>query len=116
MGYAWISINNIINFNKTTNKWKTNKWKAIVLPPPSNNLVWAILTTLFCCLPFGIVSIIHSCKVDSLYNAGDYAGAVERANQAKKWAKWAVIAGIATYVISAICYFVVIAAAVSLNE
>lgn len=109
-------MNNIINFNKSTNKWKTiNKWEAIVLPPPSNNLVWAILTTLFCCLPFGIASIIHSCKVDSLYNAGDYAGAVEKAKQAKKWAKWALIAGIAQYVILAIYYAFVIVAAASLN-
>ena len=29
-----------------------------------NNLVWAILTTLFCCLPLGIVSIVHAAKVD----------------------------------------------------
>lgn len=83
--------------------------------PPSNNLVWAILTTLFCCLPFGIMSIINSCKVDSLYNAGDYAGAVERANQAKKWAKWALIAGIVQYVILVIYYVFVIVVAASLS-
>ncbi|WP_010343070.1 CD225/dispanin family protein, partial [Xanthomonas sacchari] len=28
-------------------------------PQVSNNLVWAILTTLFCCLPLGIVSIVY---------------------------------------------------------
>ena len=34
-------------------------------PPvkPSNNLVWAILTTICCCLPFGIVSIVYAAKV-----------------------------------------------------
>ena len=29
-----------------------------------NNMVWAILTTLFCCLPFGIVSIVYAAQVD----------------------------------------------------
>ena len=27
---------------------------------PDNNLVWAILCTLLCCLPFGIVSIVYA--------------------------------------------------------
>ena len=40
-----------------------------------NHMVWAILTTLFCCLPFGIVSIVHAARVDSLSAAGDIAGA-----------------------------------------
>lgn len=31
-----------------------------------NNMIWAILCTLFCCLPFGIVSIINAAKVDGL--------------------------------------------------
>ena len=31
-------------------------------PPPDNNLVWAILCTVLCCLPLGIVSIIKSTK------------------------------------------------------
>ena len=31
-----------------------------------NHLVWAILATLFCCLPTGIVSIIHAAKVNGL--------------------------------------------------
>lgn len=61
------------------------------------------------------MSIIHSCKVDSLYKAGDYAGAVEEAEQAKNWAKGALIAGIVQYVIIAICYAVVNVAAVSLS-
>jgi hypothetical protein len=48
--------------------------------------VWAILTTLFCCLPFGIVSIVFAARVDSKYNAGDLAGSLEASNNAKKWA------------------------------
>ena len=42
-------------------------------PPmkPDNNLVWAILSTILCCLPLGIVAIVYASKVDGLYNQGD---------------------------------------------
>ncbi|MBX3313565.1 MAG: CD225/dispanin family protein [Actinobacteria bacterium] len=65
-------------------------------PPhkPDSYMVWAILTTLFCCLPFGIVSIINASKVDSMYSAGDYGGARIASDSAKKWATWAAIAGL----------------------
>ncbi|MCC7096795.1 MAG: CD225/dispanin family protein [Thermomonas sp.] len=52
-------------------------------------MVWAILSTLFCCLPLGIVSIIHAAKVDGLVAAGNYAAAQEAADKAKSWAIWA---------------------------
>ena len=58
---------------------------------PDNYLVWAILCTILCCLPFGIVSIIYSTKVDSLYNAGDYMGAQDAANKAKNFAIWSAV-------------------------
>lgn len=58
-------------------------------PAISNNLVWAILATLFCCLPLGIVSIIYAAKVDGLVAAGNYAAAQEAADKAKSWALWA---------------------------
>lgn len=58
-------------------------------PAISNNLIWAILATLFCCLPLGIVSIIYAAKVDGLVAAGNYAAAQEAADKAKSWAMWA---------------------------
>lgn len=48
--------------------------------------MWAILTTLFCCLPFGVVSIVFAARVDSMYNAGDLAGSRSASASAKKWA------------------------------
>jgi hypothetical protein len=48
-----------------------------------NYLVQAILTTLFCCLPFGIV--VYAAQVNSKLAAGDYAGAVEVSGKAKTW-------------------------------
>ena len=35
----------------------------------SNRMLWAILSTLFCCLVGGIVAIVHSSKSNSLYNS-----------------------------------------------
>jgi predicted secreted protein len=62
--------------------------------PPDNKLVWSILVTLFCCLPFGIVAIIKSAEVNSKWSAGDVAGANQSAADAGKWIKWSVIAGV----------------------
>lgn len=65
-------------------------------PPPlgassvyvPNHLVWAILTTLFCCLPLGVVSIVYAAQVDGRRAAGDVAGAQEASRKAVWWA-WA---------------------------
>ncbi|OBA83907.1 hypothetical protein A9W99_05765 [Mycobacterium sp. 1164966.3] len=54
--------------------------------PPDNYLVWAILTTIFCCLPAGVVSIVYSSKVSGLWMQGQYAEAQAAANNAKRWA------------------------------
>ncbi len=32
---------------------------------PDNFLVWAILSTVLCCLPLGIVAIVYANKVDN---------------------------------------------------
>lgn len=61
---------------------------------PDNNMLWAILSTLFCCLPLGIVAIINAAKVDGLYRSGDYSGAQEAADNAKKYAQYGLVIGI----------------------
>ena len=64
-----------------------------VSTPPENYLVWAILCTVLCCLPLGIVSIIKSQEVNKLWGQGDYAGAQKASADAKKYATWGAIAG-----------------------
>lgn len=54
-------------------------------PDIPNNLVWAILATVFCCVPFGIVAIVYASKVDNLVRLGDFAGAQKASDQAKTW-------------------------------
>lgn len=54
-------------------------------PLPPTYLVWAILTTILCCLPFGIVAIVKSAKVESYYVQGLYAESLRASKEAKKW-------------------------------
>lgn len=62
--------------------------------PPSSNLVWAILTTIFCCLPLGIVSIVFAAQVNGKWAAGDYAGAQESSRKARQWAIISAVVGL----------------------
>ena len=55
-------------------------------PMPENNLVWAVLCTVLCCMPLGIVAIVYSTKVDSAYAEGRQEDAKDYANKAKNWA------------------------------
>lgn len=71
-------------------------------PKPSSNLVWAILSTILCCLPLGIVSIVYASKVDSLYSAGNYQAAVEASNNAKKYATISAVIGLSAGILYAL--------------
>lgn len=70
-------------------------------PKPNNHLALAIITTILCCLPAGIVSIVYATQVNSKYNVGDYEGAIKASKNAKTW--WIVAA--VTGVVIAIAYF-----------
>lgn len=76
-------------------------------PMPDSNLVWAILSTLLCCLPLGIVSIVKSTQVSKLWSQGDQAGAVQASEDAKKWAIWSAIAGVVFLVLYIVLIVVV---------
>ena len=78
--------------------------------PPPSNLVWAILTTVFCCLPFGIASIVFASQVNGKWAMGDHAGAQESSRKAKRWAIIAAIAGVVLYIIIAVFYGAIFAA------
>lgn len=61
---------------------------------PNNYLVWSILVTIFCCIPFGIVAIVKSSQVNGLWAQGRYAEAQASADAAKKWVIWSVVVGL----------------------
>lgn len=50
-----------------------------------NYLVPAILVTLLCCWPAGIVAIVYAAQVDGKMRSGDYAAARSASNNAKIW-------------------------------
>ncbi len=52
---------------------------------PDNFLVWAILSTVICCLPLGIVAIVYENKFDSLWYAERYEEAEDALKKAKMW-------------------------------
>ena len=64
------------------------------MPLPDNHLVWAILSTVCCCLPFGIVAIIKSMQVNDFYNSGNYEQALIAADEAKNWCIISLVLGI----------------------
>jgi len=60
----------------------------VVQPPAApveNYLVFAILTTVLCCLPAGIVAIIYAAQVNGKVQMGDLAGANVASENAKMW-------------------------------
>jgi hypothetical protein len=50
-----------------------------------NYLVFAILSTVLCCLPAGIPAIVYAAQVNGRLQAGDIAGAQAASNNAKMW-------------------------------
>ena len=61
--------------------------------PPPNYLVFAILTTIFCCQILGIISIVYASQVNSRWNSGDYQGALNASKNAKTWAWVSTLSG-----------------------
>lgn len=59
-----------------------------------SHIVGAILVTLFCCLPLGIVSIINASRVSSLLATGNIGAAKVASDKAAKFMWWAFGLGI----------------------
>lgn len=55
------------------------------VPKPDSHLALAIITTILCCLPLGVVAILKASKVDTLYVAKQYEAAKQASDDAKKW-------------------------------
>ena len=64
-----------------------------------NHLAPAILSTLFCCIPLGVISIVYAAQVNEKLKREDYEGAISASDNAKKWAYIAFFAGVATQTI-----------------
>lgn len=66
-------------------------------PCPPTNMVWAIISTVLCCLPMGIVAIVFATQVTNKYRQGDIEGA-KRASETTAWlCIAAIVLGIISY-------------------
>ena len=75
-------------------------------PFSENWLVEAILVTLLCCLPFGVVGIIFAAQVNTKQQAGDMEGAEKSRREAAKWTKIGFWVGIGCIILYVIFWFV----------
>ena len=71
----------------------TNAYQSNDRPCPSNNLIWAILCTIFCCQITGIIAIVFAAQVSSKYDENGYAAA-------KKYSDWAGIMCIVSVILA----------------
>ena len=63
-------------------------------PCPPTNMVWAILATVLCCIPLGIMGIVYAGKVSKLYLAGDLEGAKKASETGAWWCIAAITIGV----------------------
>jgi len=77
---------------------------------PDNYFIWAVLSTVLCCLPLGVVSLVYSSKVSTHYLNGEYQQAETASKNAKKWA---VASAIAAGVVAVLYLLLIIGLAVS---
>ncbi|MBR4389417.1 MAG: CD225/dispanin family protein [Prevotella sp.] len=81
--------------------------------PPKTWVAEAILVTLFCCMPFGIVGLVHATMVSLYYNRGEFEAAEQASRTAGKWVKIAFIIGLVVIILYVILILVM---GVSLNN
>jgi len=75
-------------------------------PFSENWLVEAILVTLLCCLPFGVVGIIFAAQVNTKQQAGDMEGAEKSRREAAKWTKLGFWIGLGVIILYVLFVFV----------
>lgn len=75
------------------------------VPKPDSHLGLAIVTTLLCCLPLGIVAILKANKVNEYYVMKQYALASQASSDAKKWS----LIGMFSSIIIWFFYFIIMA-------
>ncbi len=76
-----------------------------MVTPPSNYLILAILATILCCLPLGIVSIVYAAQVNTKWQAGDTEGAKQYSRNALIWALVSAGIGVIAAIIAIVAGF-----------
>lgn len=71
---------------------------------PKTWLAESILVTLFCCLPFGIIGVVHASKVSTFFAMGNEEMARKASANAAKWTKISFFCGLVVIVIYLLIY------------
>jgi len=82
-------------------------------PRPSNYLALAIVSTIICCLPAGVVSIVYASQVNSAYDDGDYQKALSASRNAKTWGIVSVVLALSGFIIYLLIFGVAIFGAIA---
>ncbi len=80
--------------------------QASAYPPPTR-VAESILVMLFCCMPFGIVALVHATMVRMCYDRGDYTAATQHSQAASKWLKIGFFIGLAVILLYVLLVFVI---------
>lgn len=91
---SWVTLAQLLSVPPEPSQVYTAAEKPIIIVKPPSHLVGAIIATLLCCMPFGIVTIIYAAQVDSKFNAGDYVGAQNASSTAKTWLVVSIVLGL----------------------
>jgi len=84
----WVALGQLPEFADQPAVQAPPSFAGAGVPPGTkipNYLVQAILVTLCCCVPGGIVAIVYAAQVNSKQAAGDIAGAQDSSDKAKMW-------------------------------
>jgi hypothetical protein len=68
-------------------------------------LIWSIITTLFCCLPLGVIGIIFSVLSKNDLKVGDYEGAAKKSHIAMNCNFGGLIVGVVFFIFALIIGF-----------
>ena len=100
-GNVVLNGSDVVKIGDTVLPWLSYFNMAVPQKPqrPDNFLAWSILSTIFCCIPLGVVSIVYASKVNTLYAAGFYDLANDAAKKARIWFWWAFGVGLGVWVI-----------------
>ena len=71
---------------------------------PNDYLVLSVLSCIFGFFPLALAAILLSSRVDVLWAVGDYNGALDTAQRAKKFGIWAIIIQVIVAVIAFIAF------------
>lgn len=71
---------------------------------PNDYLVLSVLSCIFGFFPLALAAILLSSRVDVLWAVGDYNGALDTAQRAKKFGIWAIIIQVIVAVITFIAF------------